>query len=97
MVDDFIHFHDRGLYCDAEKDPYSASIFAMSGEEWKSMRNKLTPVFSSGKLKNMFQTFLDVGIRLEKHLMNEADQKNVIEAKGLFSRFVVDISKHFKI
>ena len=91
LVSDFQHFHDRGVFCDPESDPFSASIFAMHGEQWKSLRQKLTPAFTSGKLKSMFPTLLDVGYELDKHLKVEADGNKVIEAKDIFSRYVVDV------
>ncbi|CAO1365005.1 unnamed protein product [Diamesa hyperborea] len=91
LVNDFQHFHDRGVFCDPENDPFSASIFAMHGEQWKSLRQKLTPAFTSGKLKSMFPTLLDVGNELDKHLKAEADGSKVIESKDVFSRYVVDV------
>ena len=91
LVNDFQHFHDRGVYSDPIHDGFSSNLFTLPGEEWRNLRNKLTPAFTSGKLKNMFQTFLDVGIELDKHLEVEAMENNVIEAKDVFTRYVVDV------
>lgn len=91
LISDFQHFHDRGVFCDSKNDPMSASIFAMHGEQWKSLRHSFTPAFTSGKLKSMFPTLLDVGYSLDKHLKVEADGNKIIEANDIFSRYVVDV------
>uniref|UniRef100_A0A0A9XNR4 Putative cytochrome P450 6a20 n=1 Tax=Lygus hesperus TaxID=30085 RepID=A0A0A9XNR4_LYGHE len=51
---DFSHFVDRGFTVDEKKDPLDGHLFFMSGEKWKYLRSKLSPIFTSGKLKWMF-------------------------------------------
>lgn len=91
LKDDFQHFHDRGVYTNLEHDPLSGGLFQLSGREWKTLRTKLTPAFSSAKLKNMFKTFHDVGVKLEKHIGAKAGDGCVVEMKDLLSRYTVDI------
>ena len=53
LVKDFHHFEDRGFSYDDQKEPLTANLVNMSGTKWKLMRQKLTPSFSSGKIKSM--------------------------------------------
>lgn len=59
LIKDFQHFMDRGVYCDEENDPLSGHLFAIEAEKWKYLRSKLTPAFSSGKMRAIFSTLLD--------------------------------------
>ena len=88
---DFSFFHDRGVYSNVQHDPLSGGIFQLSGAEWRNLRLKMTPAFSSAKLRSMFKTFHDVGLELEQHISKKADIGSVIEIKDILSRYAVDI------
>ncbi|EDW58667.1 probable cytochrome P450 6d5 [Drosophila virilis] len=93
MVKDFASFHDRGVYVDEKHDPLSANLFSMEGKSWKTMRTKLTPSFTSGKLKGMFGTAEDVADKMLAHLNAKIQQSGTVEidVKNLMSCFVIDI------
>lgn len=86
LVKDFAYFHDRGIYCNPEYDPMSENMFAMTGNRWKSLRAKLTPTFTSGKLRNMLPTITNEGDRLENYLLPFAAVNATVEMKDLLSR-----------
>lgn len=91
MTTDFNHFHDRGIYCNEEGDPFSANLFALPGKRWRNLRNKLTPLFTGGQLRGMMPTILEVGDKLQKHLEPLAERQEVVEIRDIVSRFVLEI------
>jgi cytochrome P450 family 6 len=65
MIKDFDHFVDRRPI---EANPKSNKYFmdmltVMTGERWKTMRNILSPVFTSGKLRNMMPIIHNVRMK----------------------------------
>lgn len=91
FIKDFAYFVDRGVYSNEKTDPLSAHLFSMNGEKWKNLRTKLTPVFTSGKLKAMFSTLLDCGESLQKFMHNAAKNEDVVEVREIAARYTTDI------
>jgi cytochrome P450 len=55
LVKDFQNFMDRTFSFDEKSDPlFGRSIAALNGQLWRHLRTKLTPVFTSRKIKMMF-------------------------------------------
>lgn len=87
LTKDFISFHDRGIYVDEKADPMSGHLFALKGQKWKTLRAKLAPSFTSGKLKSMFDTIDDISNKMLKHMMAKIPEEGTveIETKSIFS------------
>lgn len=90
LLSDFQHFHDRGVYCEPETDPMSATLFGLPGEKWKNLRVQLTPAFTSGKLKAMFGHIRNVGEELAKLIEPIAEKEEPIEIRNIVRRYVAD-------
>lgn len=69
---------------------FPGNLFNLTGAKWRNLRVKLTPTFTSGKMKMMFPTMVECGIQLQEHLNKIAESKE-IETKNLFSGFTIDI------
>lgn len=91
MIKDFSNFVERGLYYNEKDDPLSAHLFAIDGTKWKQLRAKLTPTFTSGKMKFMFPTVVEVGTRFRECLAEVVSQHDVLEVKELLARFTTDV------
>lgn len=93
LTKDFASFHDRGIYVDEKNHPFSANLFSSQGENWKSLRNKLSPSFSSGKLKLMFPTILETSTKMKSYLTDQLTSQGieVFDMKDINNRYAIDI------
>ncbi|CAG9859151.1 unnamed protein product [Phyllotreta striolata] len=88
---DFGHFVNRGIHVDEEIDPLSAHLFNLEGEKWKNLRTKLTPTFTSGKMKMMFSTMRACTTGLSGILDEHTKSHEPVNIKDVFARFTTDI------
>lgn len=91
MVSDFDYFHDRSVYSNKDREPLASQLFSLKGEDWKNLRKKFNPLFSSGKLKAMFPTILTEVEKLEGYVSQVATSEGVFETKELTYRYVLNI------
>jgi cytochrome P450 family 6 len=89
-IKDFNSFMNRGVHYDEENEPLTGNLFAIEGEKWKFMRNKLSPVFTSGKIKSMFNIIKASGKNLIENI-EKRSQSGSIETKDVANRFTVDV------
>jgi cytochrome P450 len=55
LVKDSKIFIDHMISVDKNLDPvFGRIMFMLKGQRWRDVRTNLTPVFTSGKMKNMF-------------------------------------------
>ncbi|GAB1859006.1 Probable cytochrome P450 6a14 [Camponotus japonicus] len=91
LTKEFKNFHDRGVFCNEKIDPLIGHLFALSGKKWRNLRVKLTPTFTSGKIKQMFTIIKMCGDEFVKNLENVAQTGNSIEIKDWLGRYTTDI------
>lgn len=91
LVKDFNIFTNRGIYHNEKDDPLSANLAAVEDDEWKSLRQKISPTFTSGKLKVMFGTMVAISNKLIETIRKETAVTGRLEIKVVLSRFTTDV------
>lgn len=92
MIRDFSSFHDRPVPFDLEHDALQNHLFNIPGKKWRDLRVKLSPTFTSGKLKGMFSVIKDCGNVLQEYLVKNVENgTDVFEFRELFARLNTSI------
>ncbi|XP_049964465.1 cytochrome P450 6a2-like [Schistocerca serialis cubense] len=87
IVKDFNSFPDRGIYVDEETDHLTAHLFFLRGTKWLSLCQKLTPTFTSGKMRAMFGIVRDCA----RILTDVTPAGSVVEVRELIARYSTDV------
>ncbi|XP_032662740.1 probable cytochrome P450 6a20 isoform X2 [Odontomachus brunneus] len=91
LTKEFGSFHDRGFYCNEKIDPLSGHLLSLSGKKWRNLRVKLTPTFTSRRMKQMYTVVKECGEELTKSLESKARTGDSIEIKDTFARYSTDV------
>lgn len=94
LIKDFNHFEDRGIYYNEKDEPISAHLFAVDAEKWRHLRHKLSPTFTSGKMKFMFPTIVNVAKEFEKTLATIVPPGDIgtdLEVRDILARYTLDV------
>uniref|UniRef100_A0A182MRW7 Cytochrome P450 n=1 Tax=Anopheles culicifacies TaxID=139723 RepID=A0A182MRW7_9DIPT len=91
LIEDFHYFPDRGVYYNEKDDPLSAHLFAIEGQRWKDLRAKITPTFTSGRMKAAFPLVLGIAEQFCEFLSEQYTSNDVVEVRDLMARFTTDV------
>ncbi|GBP17651.1 hypothetical protein EVAR_8648_1 [Eumeta japonica] len=87
---DFYYFSGREHSDYSDKEWVLSSLFFTHGDHWKVLRQNLTPLFSSAKMKNMFYLIENCSKVFETLLDKETRISKKQEARSFFARFTMD-------
>lgn len=91
-ISEFESFPDRGFYTNYDHDPLSKNLVRLHGDLWRKVRTKLTPTFSSGKMKQMFSNVEVIGQHFIKVMAeNVIENQQQVEIRDLCARFTTDV------
>ncbi|XP_016949739.1 probable cytochrome P450 6a18 [Drosophila biarmipes] len=91
LIKNFSNFSDKGIYYNEKDDPMSAHLFNLDGPQWRLLRNKLSPTFTSGKMKFMYPTVLSVAEEFMAVMHEKVLENSVLDVRDLVARFTVDV------
>lgn len=92
LVKDFQNFPDRLVGRSEKADKISAHLlFTMKYIEWKNVRYRISPAFSTGKFRQMLPHMQEICDQLKSHITHSISQSSEIEVKNLFSKYSIDL------
>ncbi|GJQ85724.1 Cyp6g1 [Trypoxylus dichotomus] len=92
LVKDFKYFQDRTIASNEEADDLAANVlFIMKNPDWRTLRSKMTPVFSSGKIKCMIPLMNKVAEDLTLYLTKVSMRQDSVEAKEVCAKYSTDV------
>ncbi|CAH0558020.1 unnamed protein product [Brassicogethes aeneus] len=90
LIRDFNVFDNRSFSSDQNADPISAnSLITVKNPRWKALRSKVLPIYSTGKLKLMFQLMFKSANDLEQHL--EEHNNESIDIREVSAKYMTDL------
>nr|AIJ00770.1 P450 CYP6 family protein 10 [Plutella xylostella] len=91
LMTDFHHFYPRGLLTHKTViEPLLKNLFFADGDLWRLLRHRITPAFSSGKLKAMFPYITERAEKLTIVAEEYAANKTVCDVRDLMARYTTD-------
>ncbi|KOB64674.1 Cytochrome CYP6AB14, partial [Operophtera brumata] len=91
LITDFAHFYPRGLNPHKTViEPMMRNLFFADGDLWRLLRQRMTPAFTSGKLKAMFPLIVERAERLQARTLAAAAAGRTLDARDLMARYTTD-------
>nr|QRY28443.1 cytochrome P450 CYP6DD1 [Sitobion avenae]QRY28460.1 cytochrome P450 CYP6DD1 [Sitobion avenae]QRY28584.1 cytochrome P450 CYP6DD1 [Sitobion avenae] len=92
LVKSFAHFTDRGFSYDGHREPLTKHLVNLEGDTWKILRQKITPTYSSGKIKSMLGLLQGCGVQLIEYMDATIESgKTEFEIRDLTAKFTTDV------
>lgn len=91
LIKEFSSFNHRGAHANEDVDPMAGNMLLQKGDKWKSARTKFSPAFTSGKLKDMFESITGCTNPLVNYVGRYCDQKQTVEIRDVFARYATNV------
>ncbi|XP_026729651.1 cytochrome P450 6B5-like [Trichoplusia ni] len=87
---DFAHFYPRGTGRDPKLEPLFYNLFHVEGDLWKLLRQRLTPTFTTAKLKNMFPLVVKCAEKVQIVGEDIVNRGGECDVRDLMARFTME-------
>ncbi|EZA59932.1 Cytochrome P450 6a2 [Ooceraea biroi] len=91
LIKDFTTFPERHSEVYEKAEPMSLHLFRLDAVRWRPLRTQLSPIFTSGKLKDMFHLLLNCSEHFERYLAEMVPIERIVECRNLTSKFTIDV------
>ncbi|XP_028026744.1 cytochrome P450 6B4-like isoform X3 [Bombyx mandarina] len=89
LTKDFFYFTGKECFEYTHKEVITQGIIFTYGDRWKVIRQNVTPLFSSSKMRSMFR-IIEHCSGVFENLLDEESLAPEVEMKSLMSRFTMD-------
>ena len=90
VTKDFYYFHGRESSKNSDKLPAPLNLFGTYGDSWRVIRQNMTPLFTSAKMKNMFHLIANCSLEFQSMLDREIKISEEQEVIPMTTRFTMD-------
>ncbi|XP_076285747.1 putative cytochrome P450 6a14 isoform X2 [Lasioglossum baleicum] len=91
MIRDFSSFQERPYTAHGRTEPMSQHLFRLDARKWRPLRPKITPIFTSGKLREMFALMVECSKNLEGYLDNVVGKGEPVKVSELSAQYTTDV------
>lgn len=91
LVKDFAHFTDHSFEMSEKHEPLANHLFNLGGERWKNLRIKMTPTFTTSKMKMMFDSINSCADVMKNYLVNDIKDGQIEDVKEILAKFSTDV------
>lgn len=90
LIQDFKSFPNRYFYADEKIDPiFGNTLLVIKNPLWRTLRSKLSPFFSPGKLKMMFPLIKECGDIMDAYLQRHVEKS--LDFKEVSAKFTTNM------
>ncbi|XP_037728455.1 probable cytochrome P450 6w1 [Drosophila subpulchrella] len=91
MIKKFQYFNNRVVQTDPHRDALGFNnLFFSRSPAWRELRTRISPAFTTGKIKQMYPLMVKIGKNLEDSVERLGSGSNV-QVKDLCARFTTDL------
>ncbi|XP_022165038.1 probable cytochrome P450 6a13 isoform X2 [Myzus persicae] len=92
LIKDFSHFTDRGFEMDPSANFLGSSLFFTNGQKWKIMRQKISPGFTSGKLKLMHSQIKECSKEMINYIDRKSKTTDQFDVHDIMNKYATDVT-----
>ncbi|CAG9792230.1 unnamed protein product [Diatraea saccharalis] len=91
LIFHFPSFYSRGFNHSNDVEILRKHLIAIDGDLWRMLRQRMTPAFTSGKLKAMFPLIVERCEKLQASTLTAVARNNTLDARELMSRYTMEV------
>ncbi|XP_071581356.1 probable cytochrome P450 6a13 isoform X2 [Temnothorax nylanderi] len=91
LIKDFLVFATREIPISEKADPLSQNLALLEPKRWRPLRMRLSPVFTSGKLKEMFSLISECADHLVQYMEKVVSENKPVECRELTAKYTTDV------